>query len=192
MYRILAFLLPLALCLTGSACSGTLAEPSDDDDTGGQPDDDAADDDTGEQPDDDAADDDAADDDDTVAACWAADLGAGAGTYSHSLGAVEGYEFPMDSDVARLTATLTWASDAVWEFSVAMGARTCHDVLWVDAHGDTGEVILEIQASETPGAPPSFPIGIATYADITLLDSDGHEVGDEVDYEFTVELCNYL
>ena len=169
---------------TWTGCTGSVLEPADDEGA----DDDVADDDV---TDDDVADDDVADDD-TAAGCWTVDLGDGSGSYTHALGSSEGFEFPMDSGVSVLVATLTWASDEVWDFSLSVGARTCHDVQWATAHGDSGEVVLEIIASDTPGSPSTFPIGLNTYADIKLHDSGDHEVGDAVDYEFTVELCNYL
>ncbi len=159
--------------------------PADDDD-------DDNDDATGD--DDDATGDDD-DDDDVAEDCWGINLyGGGEGTYTISGGDDhEKYNFTMQENITHIVATVTWDEETrgEWIFGLDVGEGTCPDfgTLWSANEGGGGEVITDVYPEDVPGGPLVFPNGANTFIHLGVQNPAEHEVGDSIDFQIAVELC---
>lgn len=158
--------------------------PADDDD-------DDNDDATGDDDDDDSA----TDDDDVAEDCWEINLyGGGEGTYTVSGGDDhEKYSFTMQENITHAIATLTWDDETrgEWIFGLDVGEGTCPDygTLWATAESGGGEVVTHVYAGDLPGEPQVFPNGANTFVHLGVQNPAEHEVGDSVDFQVSIELC---
>lgn len=100
----------------------------------------------------------------------------------------------MPADVEYLRLRSTWTSEESWFMLMAGGIGWCpHSGTEISSvEGDSGELVLEIQASEVDETFTTFVADEQWFIHVGLSDYTGHSSGDSLDFVFDVQTCKAI